>query len=83
MVEVNKGFMKADNILIYKVIEFIFRFIRAMVQGGIEIGLDATIASKIVNQTVKAPLELLIKSGLHPEEEIDKLTTSKDYKGVE
>lgn len=34
-------------------IAYVMRFIRAMVQGGIEIGFDAKTASFIANQTVK------------------------------
>ncbi|MCB0793492.1 MAG: pyrroline-5-carboxylate reductase [Flavobacteriales bacterium] len=58
-------------------IAYVLRFIRAMVQGGIEIGFDAESASLIVNQTVKGAVELLIERGRHPEEEIDKVTTPK------
>jgi len=55
------------------------RFIRAMMQGGIEIGFDSKTAKLIVNQTVKGAAELLIQNQLHPEEEIDKVTTPKGY----
>ncbi|HKK39997.1 MAG TPA: pyrroline-5-carboxylate reductase [Cryomorphaceae bacterium] len=58
-------------------IAFVMRFIRAMVQGGIEIGFDAKTASAIVTQTVKGAAELLIERGSHPESEIDKVTTPK------
>ncbi len=58
-------------------IAYVLRFMRAMIQGGIEIGFDAQTASKIVNQTVKGAAQLLIENGLHPEQEIDKVTTPK------
>ncbi|MFN0200848.1 MAG: pyrroline-5-carboxylate reductase [Bacteroidia bacterium] len=58
-------------------IAYVLRFIRAMIQGGIEIGFDATTATKIVTQTVKGASELLIQTGNHPEQEIDKVTTPK------
>lgn len=58
-------------------IAFVLRFIRAMIQGGIEIGFDSTTATQIVTQTVKGAAELLIQNGLHPEQEIDKVTTPK------
>ncbi len=48
-----------------------------MIQGGIQVGFDAKTANKIVNQTVKGAAQLLIQNGLHPEEEIDKVTTPK------
>jgi pyrroline-5-carboxylate reductase len=56
---------------------FAMRYIRANIQGGIEIGFDAKTASLIVAQTVKGAAELLIQNGTHPEEEIDKVTTPK------
>jgi pyrroline-5-carboxylate reductase len=49
---------------------------RAMVQGGIQIGIDAK-QRQIVNQTVKGAAELLIQNQNHPEDEIDKVTTLK------
>lgn len=56
---------------------FAMRYIRASIQGGIEIGFDAATARKIVSQTVKGAADLLIKKGTHPEQEIDKVTTPK------
>jgi pyrroline-5-carboxylate reductase len=58
-------------------IAYVLRFIRGMIQGGIQIGFDANVASEIVTQTVKGAAELLIKRGEHPEYEIDKVTTPK------
>lgn len=58
-------------------IAYVMRFIRAMVQGGIEIGFDSKTASAIVQQTVLGAAALLIERGAHPESEIDKVTTPK------
>lgn len=58
-------------------VAYVLRFMRAMIQGGIEIGFDANTATKIVSQTVKGAAELIIKNGSHPEQEIDKVTTPK------
>ncbi|MDR3272148.1 MAG: pyrroline-5-carboxylate reductase [Flavobacteriaceae bacterium] len=58
-------------------IAYVLRFIRAMIQGGIEIGFDAQTAATLVSQTVKGAAQLLIENGLHPEQEIDKVTTPK------
>ena len=44
------------------------RYIRASLQGGIEIGFDSKTGSLIATQTVK---------GTHPEQEIDKVTMPK------
>lgn len=56
---------------------FALRFIRANIQGGIEIGFDAKTASLIAAQTVKGAADLLLKHETHPEQEIDKVTTPK------
>jgi len=69
--------MEAATILGACGIAYAMRFIRAMVQGGIQIGFSAEIASAIVNQTVKGASELLIQRNEHPEFEIDKVTTPK------
>lgn len=56
---------------------YAMRYIRANIQGGIEIGFDAATANLIAAQTVKGAAELLLKKGSHPEQEIDKVTTPK------
>lgn len=56
---------------------FAMRYIRANIQGGIEIGFSAATASLIAAQTVKGAAELLLKHNTHPEQEIDKVTTPK------
>ena len=56
---------------------YAMRYIRANIQGGIEIGFDALTASLIAAQTVKGAAELLLEKGSHPEQEIDKVTTPK------
>jgi pyrroline-5-carboxylate reductase len=56
---------------------FAMRYIRANIQGGIEIGFDAKTASLIAAQTVLGAAELLLQTGSHPEAEIDKVTTPR------
>ncbi len=56
---------------------YAMRYIRANIQGGIEIGFDAQTASLIAAQTVLGAAELLLKTGSHPEAEIDKVTTPR------
>ena len=56
---------------------YAMRYIRANIQGGIEIGFSSTIAALIAAQTVKGAAELLLQKGSHPEQEIDKVTTPK------
>lgn len=74
---IEEQLMESATILGACGIAYVLRFIRAMIQGGIEVGFDAKTANKIVNQTVKGAAQLLIQNGLHPEEEIDKVTTPK------
>ncbi|MEP6711545.1 MAG: pyrroline-5-carboxylate reductase [Ferruginibacter sp.] len=56
---------------------YAMRYIRANIQGGIEIGFDSKTATLIAAQTVKGAAELLLQKGTHPEQEIDKVTTPK------
>lgn len=58
-------------------IAYFFRFIRAMGQGGVEVGFNADTAHQIILQTAKGAVALLEKNGSHPEQEVDKVTTPK------
>ena len=69
--------MEAATVLGACGIAYVLRFIRAMIQGGIEIGFDAQTATLIASNTVKGATDLLIKNKQHPEQEIDKVTTPK------
>ena len=74
---IEEDLMDAATVLGACGIAYALRFIRSMVQGGIQIGFDSKTASKIANQTVKGAAAMLIKEGNHPEFEIDKVTTPK------
>jgi pyrroline-5-carboxylate reductase len=56
-------------------IAFALRFMRAMSQGGIEIGFNSEMSQLITAQTVKGAARLIIETNNHPESEIDKVTT--------
>lgn len=56
-------------------IAYAMRYIRAAMEGGIELGFRAGDAREIVLNTVKGAADLLIASGEHPEDAIDKVTT--------
>ena len=56
-------------------IAFALRFMRAMSQGGIEIGFNSEMSQLITAQTVKGAARLIIETSNHPESEIDKVTT--------
>lgn len=74
---IDESLMESATILGACGIAYVLRFMRAMIQGGIEVGFDAKTATKIVSQTIKGAAELIIQNGTHPEEEIDKVTTPK------
>lgn len=74
---INEQLMDAATVLGACGIAYVLRFIRGMIQGGIEIGFDAQTATQIATQTVKGASELLLQEGNHPEAEIDKVTTPK------
>lgn len=76
-IPIDENLMEAATVLGACGIAYVLRFMRAMIQGGIQIGFDAATASKIVNQTVKGAAELMIQKNMHPEEAIDKVTTPK------
>jgi len=77
VVTIEEKLMDAATVLGACGIAYALRFIRANIQGGIEIGFDAATATLIASQTVKGAAELLIQTGRHPEQEIDKVTTPK------
>ncbi|EKB50418.1 pyrroline-5-carboxylate reductase [Cecembia lonarensis] len=76
-ISIDENLMEAATVLGACGIAYVLRFMRAMIQGGIQIGFDAQTASRIVNQTVKGAAELMIQKNMHPEEAIDKVTTPK------
>jgi pyrroline-5-carboxylate reductase len=74
-VEIGEELMAAATVLSSCGIAYALRYIRAAMQGGIEIGFGAEMAQFITAQTVKGATELVLQSGNHPEREIDKVTT--------
>ncbi|VAW15413.1 Pyrroline-5-carboxylate reductase [hydrothermal vent metagenome] len=69
--------MAAATVLTSCGIAFALRYMRAAMQGGIEIGFGAEMAQFITAQTVKGAAELILKTEHHPEREIDKVTTPR------
>ena len=76
-VHIDESLMESATVIGACGIAYVMRFMRAMVQGGIQIGFDAETANKIVTQTVLGSAQLLLERGQHPEYEIDKVTTPK------
>lgn len=56
-------------------IAFAMRYIRAAMEGGVELGFYPNEAKQIVMQTLRGAVELLQSTGNHPEAEIDRVTT--------
>lgn len=77
VVVIEEKLMNAATVLGACGTAYAMRYIRANIQGGIEIGFDAATANLIAAQTVKGAADLLLKKGTHPEQEIDKVTTPK------
>ncbi len=57
-------------------IAYAFRYIRAAMEGGVEMGIYPNVAKEVVLQTLKGAVALLEATGNHPEAEIDKVTTA-------
>ncbi|MFW6309710.1 MAG: pyrroline-5-carboxylate reductase, partial [Prolixibacteraceae bacterium] len=76
-IEIPEELMAAATVLSSCGIAFALRYIRAAMQGGIEIGFGAEMAQFITAQTVKGATELVLQTGHHPEREIDKVTTPR------
>ena len=57
-------------------IAFAMRYIRAAMEGGVELGFRPEEAARIVEHTVKGAATLLLESGEHPEAAIDRVTTA-------
>lgn len=72
---IKEQLMPAATILAACGIAFFLRFIRAVSQGGIQIGFHAEEAGKIAAQTALGAAYLLMQTENHPETEIDRVTT--------
>ena len=67
--------MQAATVICASGIAFWMRLIRATTQGAIQLGFDAQEAQELAMHTCNGAASLLIASGNHPEEEIDRVTT--------
>ena len=72
---IEEHLMPAATVLAACGIAFFLRFIRAVSQGGIQIGFHAEEAGEIAAQTARGAAELLLRTQNHPETEIDRVTT--------
>ncbi len=74
---IDDDLMGAATVLGASGIAFAMRYIRAAMQAGIEIGFSSELSKQIVTQTVKGASILLQENNIHPESEIDKVTTPR------
>lgn len=76
-IHIDEKLMDSATVLGACGVAYVLRFMRAMIQGGIQIGFDAKTATDIVSHTVQGAAQLLIQNGQHPEYEIDRVTTPR------
>jgi pyrroline-5-carboxylate reductase len=69
--------MQAATVVCASGIAFWMRLIRATTQAAIQLGFDAKVAQELAMYTCEGAANLLITTGNHPEQEIDKVTTPK------
>ena len=69
--------MQAATVVCASGVAFWMRLIRATTQAAIQLGFDAEEAQELSMHTCEGAASLLIQTGNHPEEEIDKVTTPK------
>ncbi|WP_299487551.1 pyrroline-5-carboxylate reductase [uncultured Allomuricauda sp.] len=75
--EIPEEQMQAATVICASGIAFWMRLIRATTQGAIQLGFDAKEAQELAMHTCNGAASLLIESGNHPEEEIDRVTTPR------
>lgn len=73
--EIPEAQMQAATVICASGIAFWMRLIRATTQGAIQLGFDSKEAQELAMHTCSGAANLLIASGNHPEEEIDRVTT--------
>ncbi|WP_027137686.1 pyrroline-5-carboxylate reductase [Gaetbulibacter saemankumensis] len=67
--------IQASTVICASGIAFWMRLVRATTQGAIQLGFEAHEAHKLAVQTCYGAASLLIETGKHPEQEIDRVTT--------
>lgn len=74
---ISENQMQAATVVCASGVAFWMRLIRATTQAAIQLGFDAKDAQKLAMHTCEGSANLLITTGNHPEQEIDKVTTPK------
>lgn len=73
---ISENLMSAATSLTSCGIAFAFRYIRAAMEGGVEMGLYPNQSKEMVLQTLRGAIEVLESTNNHPEAEIDRVTTA-------
>ncbi|CAL2083932.1 Pyrroline-5-carboxylate reductase [Tenacibaculum sp. 190524A05c] len=74
---ISENLMQSATVVCASGIAFWMRLIRATTQAAIQLGFDAKEAQELAMFTSEGAANLLIESGNHPEQEIDRVTTPK------
>jgi pyrroline-5-carboxylate reductase len=74
---IDESMMQAATVLGASGIAFFLRYIRAVTQGGIQMGFHPGEAQLIAVQTAIGAATLVAENNTHPEREIDKVTTPR------
>jgi pyrroline-5-carboxylate reductase len=72
---IEEKLMQSATVICASGIAFWMRLIRATAQGAVQLGFHADESQELAMQTCLGAASLLIQSGSHPEQEIDKVTT--------
>lgn len=72
---VEEGQIAAGTSLASCGIAYALRYVRAAMEGGVELGFRADDAKQIIMQTLRGAVDILEANDSHPEAEIDRVTT--------
>jgi pyrroline-5-carboxylate reductase len=75
VVKVEESLMNAITALSGSGPAYVFNFIEALVDAGVELGINRKLSTKLVIETVKGATSSLIKSGEHPVYMKEKITS--------
>lgn len=74
---IKESLMDAATVICASGTAFALRYLRAVMQGSVDIGFNAQQAQELGAQTIKGAMDLILQNESHPEAEIDKVTTPK------
>ena len=77
IIVIEESLMDAATVLGASGVAFSLRYIRAMMQAGIQLGFSSEQSKVIASQVVKGASQLIAQTGHHPEFEIDRVSTPK------